>query len=431
MTARWPSGWWALPACALSVFGVLASSAVADTYALAPDTKIVGQLQEYLVQQGDNLADIARKFDVGYTEMLAANPRVEPWLPRPGTKLVIPSVYILPNTPHEGIVMNLGERRLFYYPRGGAEVQTFPIGIGATGFDTPHSVTRVVTKVPNPTWYPTASSRDEQPDIPTAVPPGPDNPLGAYELRLGWKNYLIHGTNKPDGVGRNVSHGCIHLYPEDIEKLYNETALGTPVRVVEQSATAAWSGDALYLEAHPDKAQADEIDVEQPMTPRQPEGLRQVVTAAVGDAATAVDWRAADQAGMQRSGLPVVVAARGAAAPVAGVARPSTGASNAPVSLWPGTSSSSMAAGPPAAPAVASGPTPVFNYLKPPPEMAQGPRDVAGIVSQPLNNDEDEGALRSVLRDASSAAAPPPRDAPGRYDDPNAAYNAQFTMPGK
>ena len=289
--------------------------------ACEPDDKVVGNLQEYVLQPGDLLADLARKFDVGYTEMLAANPGVDPWVPPVGRKITIPTLYILPDAPRRGIVINLGARRLYYFPRNG-EMQTYPIGIGAIGFDTPHSATRVVRKEDGPTWVPPPSIRAEQPDLPIAIGPGPDNPLGAYALRLGWKNYLIHGTNKPDGVGRNVSHGCIHLYPEDIEKLFNSVELGTPVRVVDQPAAAAWIAIGLYVEAHPSKDQADAIDTEQAVTPEPLAALRDQVAAVAGDYAQAVDWNAVDQAAYRRNGLPVEVAMRPPDAPLAAASTP-------------------------------------------------------------------------------------------------------------
>jgi L,D-transpeptidase ErfK/SrfK len=298
-------------ACALAVAAMLmAAPALAAEFPLAPGEGVVGILQDYTAQSGDNLADIARRFDVGYTEMLAANPGVDPWSPGSGRRLTIPSLYMLPDAPRRGIVINLAERRIYYFPPRGNTVQTYPIGIGAIGFTTPLSTTSVVRKEPNPTWIPPPSIHEENPDLPDVVGPGPDNPLGAFALRLGWKNYLIHGTNKPDGVGRNVSHGCIHLYPEDIERLFNTVAVGTPVRVIEQPAAVAWIGIGLYVEVHPSKDQADQIDTEQPMTSTAAAGLREAVNATAGNYSDAIDWAAVDQAGLQRTGLPVEVGQR-------------------------------------------------------------------------------------------------------------------------
>ena len=432
---------WAIPAAA------------ADFY-VSPNDKVVGKLQDYVVRQGDNLADIARKFDIGYTEMMAANPGVEPWTPPVGKTLTIPSLYILPNAPRTGIVINLGERRLYYFPRNG-QMQTYPIGIGAIGFDTPHATTTVVRKEPNPVWIPPPSIRAEQPWLPEEIGPGPDDPLGDYALRLGWKNYLIHGTNKPDGVGRNVSHGCIHLYPEDIEKLFNSVAVGTPVRVIDQPASAAWIAIGLYLEVHPSKDQADQIDTEQAMTPDPPAGLRDIVSAAAGDYAQAVDWNAVDQAGIQRTGVPIEVAMRPPNGPMAAAPGPGSVASDATASdasVAPAPAAALPAVSDAASPA-APGVTPIFNTLRPPPGVAaapppspgaapEPPQDLVGnafappapgYASPPPAYDGDDAAAMPPAAADDAAQIPPdsssvydaaPASAP--YADPNAAYNAQF-----
>ena len=302
--------------------GALASlPAGAAEYALAPGQQVVGEPAGYAIRQGDVLPEIARRFDVGYTALAAANPGVDPWLPQPGRQLTIPSSYVLPEGPHQGIVINLAQWRLFYFPPGGGRVETYPLGLGVIGVSTPHGVTRVVRKEPNPTWYPPASIRAERPELPRVVPPGPDNPLGAYALHLGWPSYLIHGTNKPDGVGRNVSHGCIRLLPEDIERLFGEVAVGTPVRVIDQPVAAGWNGDALYVEVYPSKAQTEQIDTERPVSPDPAHGVRAIVTAAAGSYAGAVDWAAVDEAARQRTGMPVLVAQKSgpmAAQPPAG-----------------------------------------------------------------------------------------------------------------
>jgi L,D-transpeptidase ErfK/SrfK len=309
-----------LAVAGLMLGGLLAGPALADEYPLQPGQTAIGQVRDYAIRPGDTLMTIARHFDIGYTELLAANPGFkDPWAPGVGRHMTIPSAFILPDAPHTGIVINLAERRLYYFPPGSDTVQTFPVGIGVDGRTTPLSTTRVVAKEVDPTWYPPPSIRAERPELPAAIGPGPDDPLGKYALRLGWKNYLIHDTNKPDGVGRNVSHGCIHLYPEDIERLFNETDIGTQVRVVEQPVAAAWIGNRLYVEAHPDKQQADQIDMNEPVSRSEPAGLREAVTAAVG--AGTIDWTRAKAAAMQRTGLPVEVAASGgpaiAAAPAA------------------------------------------------------------------------------------------------------------------
>jgi len=243
-------------------------------FALAPAQTAVGELRQYVIQQGDVFPDIARRFDVGYTALVAANPGVDPWVPGVGRTITIPSIYILPDAPHQGIVLNLAQWRLYYFPPGGGRVETHPLGLGVIGKTTPIGTTRIVRKEPNPTWSPPHSIRAERPELPATVPPGPDNPLGAFALRLGWPSYLIHGTNKPDGVGRNVSHGCIRLLPEDIARLFAAVTVGTPVRTVDQPVTAGWIGDGLYVQVYPSKSQTEEIDIEQPVTPEPALGVR-------------------------------------------------------------------------------------------------------------------------------------------------------------
>lgn len=311
----------------------------ATEFTLAPGQGAVGDLQRHVVQRGDVFPDIARHYDLGYTALAAANPRIDPWVPPLGQAVTIPSFYVLPDAPHQGIVINLGQWRLFYFPPGGGRVMTFPIGLGVTARMTPLGTTRVVNKRANPTWYPPVSIRAEHAaegdDLPAAVPPGPDNPLGAFALYLGWKNYRIHGTNKPDGVGRNVSHGCIRLYPDDIAKLFAAVPVGTPVRVVNQPATVGWAGNSLYLQVHPSHAQADEIDVEHRPAPDPAEGVRSLVRAAAGAWADAVDWRAVDEAAETRSGMPVKVAER------SGYVAEAPSAAGVGVAYGPGDSASS------------------------------------------------------------------------------------------
>ena len=286
---------------------VRAPPALAADFPLARGETAVGALGRYTIEPGDTLPDLARRYDLGFTQLQAANPAVDPWLPGVGTRLLLPTLYILPDALRTGIVINLAEERLFYFPRGSGRVETYPIGIAVDGSATPLGVTRVVRKQANPSWYPPASIRAEEPGLPDHVPPGPDNPLGAYALLLGWPDYLIHGTNKPDGIGRSVSHGCIHLYPEDIERLFREVPVTTPVRVVDQPTEAAWIGDALYVEVHPSHAQSDEIDIGRPVTPAIPGDLTARVLAAAGARADDVDWPRVERAGLRRSGAPIRV----------------------------------------------------------------------------------------------------------------------------
>ncbi len=268
----------------------------------------VGAIEIYVTHEQDTLMDVGRRYDLGFTQLMAANRDVNPWMPGSERRITVPNFYLLPDAPHSGIVINLAEQRLYYYPPGKKLVETFPIGVGVQGASTPIGTTRVVAKQANPAWYPPPSIHKERPELPQVIAAGPDNPLGAYALRLGWPSYLIHGTNKPDGVGRNVSHGCMHLYPEDIERLFYEIPLSTEVRVVNQEVKTAWIDDALFLEVHPTKDQGDELDIDNMMIPRaSPADLESRVRAAAGKQADRIDWSIVRQVGLERTGIPTLV----------------------------------------------------------------------------------------------------------------------------
>ena len=219
---------------------------------------LFGEVQLTVAGKEDTLPDIARRFNVGYEEIVRANPGVDPWIPGVGRKIVVPSQFILPNAPREGVVINLAAMRIYYFPKHKSGepqlVYTHPIGVGKVGWQTPEGVTKIIAREENPTWRPSAGVRKEhaanEDPVPAVVPPGPDNPLGKYKFTLGWPSYLIHGTNKPYGVGLRSSHGCIRLYPEDIKKFYEAVPLGTQVRVVNQPFLFGWHAGRLYLQAY-------------------------------------------------------------------------------------------------------------------------------------------------------------------------------------
>jgi L,D-transpeptidase ErfK/SrfK len=222
------------------------------------DTAIVGYVQRTVVGKEDTLPDIARRFDVGYEEMLLANPGVDPWLPGVGREVVVPTEFVLPAAPHEGVVVNVAAMRIFYYPphkKGEKQVvYTHPIGIGRVGWRTPEGTTKIVSRTKDPVWVVPKSVRDEHAEdgekLPAVVPAGPDNPLGQYMFRLSWPSYLIHGTNKPYGVGMRSSHGCMRLYPEDIAVFYDLIPIGTKVTVVNQPYVFGSRDGVLYLQAY-------------------------------------------------------------------------------------------------------------------------------------------------------------------------------------
>jgi L,D-transpeptidase ErfK/SrfK len=219
---------------------------------------VVGQVQVTVASKEDTLPDIARRFNVGYEEIVRANPGVDPWIPGEGKEIVVPTEFVLPNATRQGIVINVAAMRVFYFPpvKAGEKqvVYTHPIGIGKVGWSTPEGSTKVLSKVKDPVWRPTASIRAEHKKngeiLPALVKAGPDNPLGRYKFTLGWPSYLIHGTNKPYGVGLRSSHGCIRLYPEDVEKLFEMVKPGTMVQVVNQPFVFGWHKGQLYLQAY-------------------------------------------------------------------------------------------------------------------------------------------------------------------------------------
>ena len=236
-----------------------------DPYALSShrfeleslNTDLVGRLQVTRATHEDTFTDLARRFNVGYEELVRANPGVDPWLPGEGREIVLPTLHLLPNAPREGIVINLAAMRLYYFPRTSKGekpvVYTFPIGIGRVGWATPEGMTSVVRMARNPSWRPGPGVRAEHAEngevLPAVVPPGPDNPLGSRALYLGWPSYLIHGTNKPAGVGLRSSHGCIRLFPEDVELLFDLVKPGIKVTVVNQPFVFGWHEGQLHLQA--------------------------------------------------------------------------------------------------------------------------------------------------------------------------------------
>jgi L,D-transpeptidase ErfK/SrfK len=294
----------------------------ADTHHITlPDTQddVVGEVQITVASEEDTLPDIARRFDIGYEEIVRANPGVDPWIPGAGRQIVVPTQYILPNAPREGIVINVAAMRFYYFPphRKGEpqEVYTHPIGIGKVGWSTPEGVTHVVAHVKDPVWRPSAALRkdhreDNGESLPAVVGPGPDNPLGKYEFRLGWPSYLIHGTNKPYGVGLRSSHGCVRLYPEDIEKVYEMVPNGTQVRVVNQPYLFGWYDDRLYLQAYT-VLEDDARNWQNAQKKLQSRVLSPQLQSAMKSAGTDVDWPSAAQVAHEPRGIPVPVSGDG------------------------------------------------------------------------------------------------------------------------
>lgn len=274
------------------------------------DVDLVGRIQIIEAAHEDTLLDIARRHQLGHDEILLANPGVDRWLPGAGTRVTLPTRFILPAGEREGLVLNVPEMRLYYYPPPGrdgrSEVRTWPVSVGRMDWNTPLGRWEISRKQTDPAWYPPASIREEAAargePLPEVVPPGPDNPLGQHALRLSVSGYLIHGTNKPWGIGMRVTHGCIRMYPEDVAVLYEQAPVGTPVRIVNQTVKAGWLLGTLYLEVHP-PLEEDRPGREQLLSM----ALDAIETARQGRPPVRLSGRRINQAVEKPSGYPVAV----------------------------------------------------------------------------------------------------------------------------
>jgi len=295
-----------LAAIAFMAYLGVATIGVADaeTYRLQGNgDSVIGFPFYFTARGGDTLLDIARQNNQGWDDMRQANPNVDMWLPGDGTEVMVPTFYVLPNTPRSGLVMNRAEKRLYYYPPDHPnEVRTYAISIGREGWDTPIGTFSIVEKIKNPTWTPPASVRADYLSrgkvLPAVVPSGDDNPLGSHAMRLSARSYLIHGTNKPWGLGMRSSAGCIRMYPEGVEELFGLVSVDTTVTIVDQPYKLGWLGDDLYLEVHLDESAT-------------PKGARSVIPESVASAeGLTMDWSAVEKAIRENAGVPQVVGSR-------------------------------------------------------------------------------------------------------------------------
>ena len=226
-----------------------------DAFHFYNQNEVLGKIQRYSVKNNESLYEIGRMYKTGLNEILAANPGIDPYVPGKGTKIILPTSWILPDASRaRGMVINLSEMRLYYFYKKHGEmmVRTYPIGIGDEGSDTPLGTFKVIEKIVDPTWFVPDSIRKEKPELPAVVPPGPDNPMGSHALRLSKRTVLIHGTDVPWGIGRRVSHGCIRLYPEDIVELFNLVPLNTRVTIVQQPVKVGVAHEKVYVEVYED-----------------------------------------------------------------------------------------------------------------------------------------------------------------------------------
>jgi len=298
--------WW------LTGFALAGGPAAASLYPLPADgSALVGTDTSVTTVYEDTLPDIAHRFSLGYYEIIRANPGIDVWLPGAGKELTLPGRRILPAGPREGIVVNLPEHRLYYFPPAHAHEQpvviTYPVSIGKMDWRTPLGETRVIAKVRNPAWYPPESIRKEHAangdPLPRVIGPGPDNPLGAFELRLaaGHGEYMIHGTNNPTAVGMAVTHGCIRMYPEDVAALFALVPVGTKVRLINEPVKVAWVDGQLLLEAHPP------VDAEGQSVEPDLQVLSEMLDRALGSDTAAIHWELARATLQAANGMPTLV----------------------------------------------------------------------------------------------------------------------------
>lgn len=286
---------------------LLLETAAADIYELPPPGyDVVGAISTITARHEDTLVDIARRHGLGYEDIVRANPDLNPWLPGEGAEVVLPTRFILPPGPREGVVLNLAEYRLYYYPKpkegDRAYVMTYPISIGRMDWETPLGMTEIISKVVDPAWYPPKSVREEHAadgdPLPAIVPPGPENPLGRFAMRLSMPGYLIHSTNRPAGVGMRVSHGCIRMFPEDIEFLFDKVGVSTKVRIINEPLKFGWSGDELVMESHPLLEESDK----DPLT-----SVTELFISATGERSGKLDWHLAEEVVDRSDGIPIPV----------------------------------------------------------------------------------------------------------------------------
>ena len=284
--------------------------APSDRFVLPADgADVIGDVQVTVARHKDTLHDIARRYDLGYQEIVAANPGVDPWLPGQGTQVVLPTQFVLPRGKREGLILNLASMRLYYFPKpanGEAPVViTHPIGIGREGWQTPEGLSHVTQKVVRPSWTVPASVLREYAEkgepLEPIVPPGPDNPLGSHAMRLSIPGYLIHGTNKSYGVGMRISHGCVRLYPEDIVRLFPEVPLGTRVRIINEPYVAGWRDGRLYLDAH------KPLSEEAVRSGRKLVALEQALAVKAAYENVTIDWSRARTVANDARGIPVPI----------------------------------------------------------------------------------------------------------------------------
>ena len=423
----------------LALWALLTGASQATVYEIPADgSAVVGSDTHMTAVYQDTLLDIARRNSLGYYEIIRANPGVDMWLPGAGKDIMLPGRRILPPGPREGIVVNLPEHRLYYYPKPkkGEKpvVITYPVSIGKMDWKTPIGETRVIQKEKHPNWYPPEGVRKEHlangDPLPAVVKAGPDNPLGDYAMRLaaGGGTYLIHGTNNPMAVGMAITHGCVRMYPEDVAALFPLIPVGTKVWLINEPVKVAFADGELLMEAHPP------VDDEGQNTAEPDLNLLSTkLDQALGNTTAAIHWDFAKEALQAANGIPTVVGlqadldtgpaadpaappppapAPAAAAPSANNESPSSASSASASSASPATQSSDASAGTATTTSTAESKTATT-------ESTQAASDATAAPSPPVTVTLGSPKAGPPAETASSAAAP--AAAPTADPQPSAA----------
>ena len=290
----------------LSLLLILSPPAFALTFSMPHEGNIIGELQTIAPPSGKKtLGALGQEYGIGLKEISAANPNNDLWQLQTSDHIVIPSLFVLPPGPHTGIVINLSEMRLYYYHPGSETVSTYPIAIGREGWQTPTSAGVVRYKEVDPIWYVPKSILEEgirnNHPLPATIPPGPNNPLGRYALKLSIPNILIHGTQSAHSIGQRSSHGCIRLLPNDIEELYKSVPTGTPVHIMHEPFKIGFKGNQIYLEAH--EPLADHVEESQ----NQLLDIAKMVSDHIPSGQYSVDWTKSEEIARKATGIPTVI----------------------------------------------------------------------------------------------------------------------------